>query len=57
MAWVTPKTNWVDGDYFNINPDYNRIKGNIEYLLTLSNRGFQWNRWRFQFFRIRDCKA
>lgn len=26
MAWVTPKTNWVDGDYFNINPDYNRIK-------------------------------
>lgn len=36
MAWVTPKTNWVDGDYFNINPDYNRIKGNIEYLLTMS---------------------
>ena len=36
MAWVTPKTNWVDGDYFNINPDYNRIKGNIEYLLALS---------------------
>ena len=36
MAWVTPKTNWVDGDYFNLNPDYNRIKGNIEYLIDLS---------------------
>lgn len=36
MAWITPKTNWVDGDYFNINPDYNRIKGNIEYLIELS---------------------
>lgn len=36
MAWTTPKTNWVDNDYFNINPDYNRIKGNIEYLVTLS---------------------
>ncbi len=36
MAWITPKTNWVDGDYFNLNPDYNRIKGNIEYLIALS---------------------
>lgn len=36
MAWTTPKTNWVDGDYFNLNPDYNRIKGNIEYLIALS---------------------
>lgn len=36
MAWVTPKTNWVDGDYFNLNPDYARIKGNIEYLIALS---------------------
>lgn len=36
MAWITPKTDWVDGDYFNINPDYNRIKGNIEYLIALS---------------------
>lgn len=36
MAWVTPKTDWVDGDYFNLNPDYNRIKGNIEYLIDLS---------------------
>ena len=36
MAWTTPKTDWVDGDYFNLNPDYNRIKGNIEYLVDLS---------------------
>lgn len=36
MAWTTPKTNWVDGDYFNLTPDYNRIKGNTEYLLALS---------------------
>ena len=36
MAWITPKTDWVDGDYFNLNPDYNRIKGNIEYLIELS---------------------
>lgn len=36
MAWITPKTNWADGDYFNLNPDYNRIKGNIEYLIDLS---------------------
>lgn len=36
MAWTTPKTNWVDGDRFNLDPDYNRIKGNIEYLITLS---------------------
>ena len=36
MAWVTPKTNWVNGDRFNIDPDYNRIKGNIEYLIALS---------------------
>lgn len=36
MAWTTPKTNWVDGDYFNLDPDYKRIKGNIEYLIALS---------------------
>ena len=36
MAWVTPKTNWVDGEYFNRYPDYERIKGNIEYLVALS---------------------
>ena len=36
MAWVTPKTNWVDGDRFNLDPDYNRIKGNIEHLIEMS---------------------
>ena len=36
MAWVTPKTDWVDGDRFNLYPDYERIKGNIEYLIALS---------------------
>ena len=36
MAWITPKTNWVNGDRFNLDPDYNRIKGNIEYLIALS---------------------
>lgn len=36
MEWVTPKTNWVKGDYFNLDPDYIRIKGNIEYLIALS---------------------
>ena len=36
MAWVTPKTNWVNGDKFNLYPDYDRIKGNIEYLVDLS---------------------
>ena len=36
MAWVTPKTDWVNGDRFNLIPDYIRIKGNIEYLIDLS---------------------
>ena len=36
MGWVTPKTNWVNDDRFNIDPDYHRIKGNIEYLIELS---------------------
>ena len=36
MGWVKPKTNWENGDRFNLDPDYTRIKGNIEYLLELS---------------------
>lgn len=36
MAWTTPKTDWVNGDRFNLDPDYERIKGNIEYLIALS---------------------
>lgn len=42
MAWTTPKTDWkitiingkYSGDYFNYT-DYNRIKGNIEYLAQI----------------------
>lgn len=54
MAWIEPKTDWVDGDYFNVDPDYTRIKGNIEYLIDLSFemypeydvpelKSYQWN--------------
>jgi len=32
--WKPPKVNWVQKDYFNIE-DYNRIKGNLEYLQML----------------------
>lgn len=32
MSWITPKTNWTNNDYFNVTPDYGRIKGNILYL-------------------------
>lgn len=31
MTWTTPKTDWKSTDRFNIS-DYNRIKGNLEYL-------------------------
>ena len=31
MAWITPKTDWVSSDYFNIE-DYSRIRGNIQYV-------------------------
>lgn len=34
MAWITPKTNWQDGDYFD-KDDYNRIIGNVDYLYNL----------------------
>lgn len=34
MAWTTPKTNWVDGEYFTA-PDYNRITENLVYLIAL----------------------
>lgn len=36
MAWTAPKINWRNSDYFNLDPDYNRIKGNIEYLVLLA---------------------
>jgi len=37
MSWVTPKTTWTSapGQAFNNDPDYLRIKGNIEYLYDL----------------------
>ena len=31
MSWITPKTDWVYTDYFNV-ADYNRIKDNLLYL-------------------------
>lgn len=33
-VWTEPKTNWsgAKNEYFNIQPDYQRIKGNIEFL-------------------------
>ena len=36
--WVTPKTNWTENDYFNLDPDYNRIKGNIQYIKDFSTK-------------------
>ena len=35
-VWTTPKTDWKDGDYFNLTPDYERIKGNILYIQEFS---------------------
>lgn len=40
MAWITPKTNWVSTDYFNV-VDYNRIIGNINYLKTFAEELFK----------------
>lgn len=37
MAWLTPKTDWIITDRFNIQ-DYNRIKGNLEYLHERAER-------------------
>jgi hypothetical protein len=34
--WVTPKTDWKADDYFNLDPDYNRIKGNIQWIKDFS---------------------
>lgn len=33
MAWIEPKTDWMENDYFNAS-DYNRIIGNTTYLKT-----------------------
>ena len=36
MAWIEPKINWADTDYFNVE-DYNRIIGNVDHLKTLAD--------------------
>ena len=33
MAWLKPKTDWQQSDFFNIE-DYNRIKGNLNEIRT-----------------------
>lgn len=33
--WREPKTDWIYSDYFNVDPDYIRIKENIEFLATI----------------------
>ena len=40
MGWITPKTDWVSTDYFNIE-DYNRIIGNISYLKDFAEELFK----------------
>ena len=39
MAWIEPKTDWKESDYFNAT-DYNRITGNIAYLKELAAKLF-----------------
>lgn len=36
ISFITPKTNWIKTDRFNIN-DYNRIKNNLNYLGIIGN--------------------
>jgi hypothetical protein len=45
MSWITPKTDWkhisdTQGDFFEV-ADYNRIKGNINYLRELASVVFR----------------
>ncbi|WP_337574075.1 hypothetical protein [Fournierella sp.] len=32
MAWQTPKISWIESDAFRLDPDYERIRGNLLYL-------------------------
>lgn len=32
MEWKTPKTSWTEEDVFYLDPDYERIRGNLLYL-------------------------
>ena len=34
--WRMPKTDWTKDDYFNLTPDYERIKGNVEHLRNMA---------------------
>lgn len=40
MIWTEPKTNWngKSGEYFNVFPDYQRIRSNILYLQEYAER-------------------
>ena len=56
MAWITPKTDWIEGEYFNLYPDYERIKGNIEYLIELSKEMyFDYNHPLLETANINGC--
>lgn len=35
MAWIEPKTDWNENDYFNAS-DYNRITGNIRHVIEMA---------------------
>ena len=36
--WQTPKTNWAAADEFRLEPDYERIRGNLEHLQAWAAR-------------------
>lgn len=36
--WTTPKTNWQSTDSFMLNPDYERIRGNMQHLHGMAQR-------------------
>lgn len=39
--WITPKTDWVDGEFFNLTPDYERIRGNILFAQEYAKRLYE----------------
>lgn len=40
VAWIEPKTNWTESDYFNPS-DYNRIIGNIKHLQSMAKEFYK----------------
>lgn len=36
--WTDPKTDWKNGDHFNLDPDYERIKNNITHVQEITNK-------------------